>query len=465
MVDILEFYDRALTGPRIDEKEFDYKLLPGKLAELIDKHGISRPSGEILPQDMDKARRTFEAAIELLTGIGIYCRDTHSVIRITLDEIEAALKDVKVNFVMGENVDAVSCYARGLKDYRRPFIIGGPNGTVTTEENYVSILHSYAREPIDGLHTGAQSTLFGRPIRARSPIENIACKCEIARAREALRRAGRPGLSITGTMSGVSSEAQNGADCKGGLRPNDKHLVSFLNELKVDWEVFNKIAHNHHLGNIMDANQGGPIIGGYSGGPEGSAITAVAELIQGLILARPCTVSMDAHNIHHGWSHETSIWVDCMTLLAFQSTGIPAHIGFYLAGSAGPCTEMLCYEIAAQAVALTAAGASFFIGPVGCKMAKADYFSGMESRILKEISCAVAGMDVTDANELASELVGEYREQLTAKEIPQGKSFGECYDLSLVRPTSEYLDLWENKKRELQCLGLKFFPHVKTSLS
>lgn len=458
MVEVLKFYNRALKGPRVDEKDFDFRLLPQRLSELVKKYKVSYQPGEVVPQDMAMARRTFDAAVELLTELGVYCRDTRSIINIELDEIMLALQNIRSSFTMGENSDAVLCYARTRGDRRRPIIIGGPNGAVTSEANFVNILSSYAREGVDGIHTGALQTLFGKPIRARTPIENVACKEEIIRAREAIRVAGRPGLSITGTMSGVSSEAQNGVDFQGGLRPNDKHLVSFLNELKVDWEVLNKIAHNQHLGNIMDANQGGPVIGGYSGGLEGSAITAVAEMILGYVLANPCTVSMDAHNIHHGWSHRSAIWVDCMTLLAFQSVGVPVILGFYLAGSAGPCTDMLCDEIAAQAIALTAAGASFFIGPVGCGMARADYFTGMESRILKEISSAAVDMDLRSADEVTRELIAGYNERLERKQSPKGKSFVECYDDPGVGPSPAYLNLWEEKRRELQGAGLIFGP-------
>lgn len=458
MVEVLKFYNRALEGPRVEEKDFDFRLLPQRLSELIKKYRVSSPPGEVVPQDMEMARRTFDAAVELLTGLGVYCRDTRSIIKIEREEIMLALENIRSSFIMGENSDAVLCYARTRGDKRRPIIIGGPNGTVTSEANFINILSSYAREGVDGIHTGALQTLFGRPIRARTPIENIACKHEILWTREAVRAAGRPGLSITGTMSGVSSEAQNGADFQGGLRPGDKHLVSFLNELKVDWEVINKIAHNQHMGNIMDANQGGPVIGGYSGGLEGSAITAVAEIIQGYLIARPCTVSMDAHNIHHGWSHRSAIWVDCMTVLAFQSVGAPVSLGYYLAGSAGPCTDMLCDEIAAQAVALTAAGASFFIGPVGCNMAKADYFSGMESRILKEISKSAVHLDLKDADGVARELIAGYNERLENKQSPMGEGFAECYDDSRLSPSPAYLDLWEEKRTELQRLGLIFSP-------
>jgi len=49
--------------------------------------------------------------------------------------------------------------------------------------------------------------------------------------------------------------------------------------------------------------------------------------------------------------------------------------------------------------------------------------------------------------------------KLYEKDIPNapvGKSFGECYDIIRVKPTDEYLKLWEKGKKRLGELGLDF---------
>ena len=40
-MNVLKFYDRALAGRRVSEQEFDTKILPGKLRELIKKYEIN----------------------------------------------------------------------------------------------------------------------------------------------------------------------------------------------------------------------------------------------------------------------------------------------------------------------------------------------------------------------------------------------------------------------------------------
>ncbi len=457
MNDVLEFYDRALNGERVNAKAFNIEVLPYKLQELVEKYEISYNREDVVPQDLDMAKRVFEAALDLVSEVGVYFMDTKSIIKIEQQEIIRALKEAHPSHTIGTGAEEVECYARGIEDNRRPMVIGGVNGAPISEENCIKIMTSYAKEPIDGLHTGTIQSLFGKEIRAKSPIEILVCKYEALWARESLLRVGKPGLSILGIMSGSDSESQNAGDFEGGLRPSDMHLVAFLNELKADSDVFKKIVHNQHLGNIIDACMGGPTIGGYAGGPEGSAITAVAEIMAAYVIARPMTFSMYPVNLHSGVSSDKwTIWMSCMASLAFKSMGFDLILAMYQGGAAGPCTEMLCDEIAAQTIAHTASGYSAIYGPVGRSMKEVDYFTGMEARILYEISRAAAGISLADANEIAMKLCDNYQEAVMSKKAPEGKMFAECYDQRTLAPSKEYLTLWEKKKEVLSKIGLAF---------
>ena len=452
---LVEFYDRALSGKRVTEQEFDMKVLPAKLRQLVKKYEITYNPDEPVPQDLDMVRRIFEAAIELLVEVGVHCRNTQSIIAIYEEEIRTALRGAPTKHIIGEGAEAVECCCRGIGDKRRPVIIGGACGAPLSEENYIDILTSYARESIDGLHTGALQSLFGRKVRANEPVELMACQCEALWAREAVRRAGKPGMSLVGIMSGVSSEAQNAGDFPGGLRPSDMHLLAFSNELKANWDDFKKIAHNQNRGNIIDACCI-PMLGGYCGGPEGTAITAVAEVIQGFVMTKPVSFAMDCTSIRFGVTDRPAIWVTSMSQLAFKAAGVDLLLGPYIVPSAGPCTEMLCDEIAASAIAQTACGAFKLIGAIGCEGAILDRATGMESRILYEIGSAAAGIGLGEANEMVKQLIGRYEETLRSKKAPEGKSFTGCYEKGLA-PSLEYLNLWEKKKKELEKMGLSFY--------
>jgi len=50
--------------------------------------------------------------------------------------------------------------------------------------------------------------------------------------------------------------------------------------------------------------------------------------------------------------------------------------------------------------------------------------------------------------------LGEYESQIP--EAPKGKRFDECYDLKTVRPTQEYLDVYDKCKEKLTGFGLEY---------
>ncbi len=83
-----------------------------------------------------------------------------------------------------------------------------------------------------------------------------------------------------------------------------------------------------------------------------------------------------------------------------------------------------------------------------CMLPLAFNATGMESRIVCEVSRAAVGIDLSEADRIAKALLGKYEETLKSGQIPQGKSFRECYQLDL-KPSHEYLDIWLKQKEEL----------------
>ena len=456
MSDIIKFYKRAEIGKRIKEKEFDIEILPRKLGKLIKKYNIKYNPKEALPQDLKMAGRIYDAAIELLLEIGIHCKNTNSIIEIEEDDIKQAFNEAPSIAEIGAGSEKVTPFSREISDKRRPGIIGGANGAPISEENFIRIMTSYAKEPIDALHTGPLQSLFGQNILANTPIEILACKYEALWAKESLRRAGKAGISVLGIMTGITSEGQNAADFEGGLTPADMHLIVFLNELKADFDSFKKIVHNQFLGNTIIAATC-PQIGGYCGGAEGTAITSVAEIIQGYVMAKPKAAGLYPLNLYSGVSSDKmTTWVSCVVPMAFKSAGIDLILATYIGGAAGPCTDMLCDEIAAQTIAQTASGISAFCGPVGSSMNQVDYLTGMETRMLSEISRAASGISLSKANEIVKRLNAKYENAVMSKKVPVGNNFQECYDINKLEPSKKYLTLWEKKKKKLAKMGLNF---------
>ncbi|MCP4630549.1 MAG: monomethylamine:corrinoid methyltransferase [bacterium] len=145
---------------------------------MIEKYNLSYPSDEAVPQDMAMAHRIFEAAIELLLDVGIYCRDTRKIIGFERKDIEQALDNANSSHSIGQQENEVLVGHRGLDDDRKPAIIGGACGASVSEENFLNIMMSYAKEEIDGLHTGSLHKFCGKNIKIGSPVEIMASRRE-----------------------------------------------------------------------------------------------------------------------------------------------------------------------------------------------------------------------------------------------------------------------------------------------
>ena len=451
-----DFYVRSTQGQKLPEREYDAKVLPRKLKELVAKYEIRMGEDEIIPLDMAMAQRTFEAGRELLLDLGCYCIDTESLMAFGADEVDAALAAATTSHVYGVGESQVECVGRTLADARRPLIKGGPNGCPLTERNFIPIMTSIAKEEVDGLHTGTLQSVLGVPVRAYSPIEVLACKKEALWAREAVAAAGRPGLSILGIMSGASSEAQDAGHFEGGLRPEDPHLIVFLNELKFDYDLLKKLMHDKYVGSPIDANIGGPLHGGYAGGPETAAVVGVAEALLGITVCDPGDWSWYPQSLFTGaTTSRESLWMAGMMLAAFRASGHLPILDIYMGPQAGPMTEMICWETAAEAIANTVCGVSSIYGPCGARMIKTDYNTGMESRMLIEATRAAAGMSLTDANDLLQRIVPKYDAVIKTQSAPVGVPFQECYDVDAIEPLDEYVALWDAQKAELRAVGFE----------
>mgnify|MGYP000954405553 CR=1 FL=1 len=206
-----------------------------------------------------------------------------------------------------------------------------------------------------------------------------------------------------------------------------------------------------HNGDVIMVEQM-PILGGYIGGIEETAICDIATTLTSFTL-------LNAHYhldgpIHVRWGMTTSR--ETLQVAGHVAAAIDANTELLVANQfytiAGPCTEMCLHEIAAQALLDTASGRELVSGCATAKGVSEDYTTGMEARMLGEVSAAAAGMDVDDVNRLIKKIVRSYeRQYLTA---PLGRSFQECYNVRKVVPTKEYLRTYDSASETLRDLGL-----------
>ena len=194
---VFDVYDRAKTGPKVDEKEWDYKIINKTATKLKEKYNIKMDKKTIIPTDPELINNLFKAGMEMLVECGIYCMDTKRVIKYTEEEVLASIKVAPFSAVYGEGKNAVLLAPRSHKDTRPPIIQGGPTGAPCSEEHFMGIHQSYAQEPlVDTIVDGVLQTINGHDPVPGSPWEIAAVKSEAIMVRAAQLRAGRLGMGL-----------------------------------------------------------------------------------------------------------------------------------------------------------------------------------------------------------------------------------------------------------------------------
>ncbi len=206
-----------------------------------------------------------------------------------------------------------------------------------------------------------------------------------------------------------------------------------------------------HNGDVIMVEQM-PILGGYIGGIEETAICDVATTLTSFTLLN-ASYHLDGP-IHIRWGMTSSR--ETLQVAGHVAAAIDANTDLLIANQfytiAGPCTEMCFYEIAAQALLDTASGRELVSGCASAKGVLEDYTTGMEARMLGEVATLAAGKSVDDINHLIDKIVRTYeRHYLTA---PSGLTFQECYNVRTVLPTKEHLKTFDAACDALRLSGL-----------
>lgn len=194
---VFEVYERAKNGPKVDEKDWDFKIIPQTASRLKKKYGIKMDKKQIIPTDKGLISNLFQAGLEMLLECGVYCIDTNRVIKYTKDEVLAALEAAPTSVVYGEGKNAVTLACRSYTDKKPPIIQGGPTGAPCSEDQFLAIHQSYAQErQVDTIVDGVLQTIKGYDPVPGSPWEIAAVKSEAIMVRAAQDRAGRSGMGL-----------------------------------------------------------------------------------------------------------------------------------------------------------------------------------------------------------------------------------------------------------------------------
>jgi methylamine--corrinoid protein Co-methyltransferase len=265
----------------MSDKEWGLTLFK-TLQELIIKHDLKQATPERF-YDVENvyADALFQAAVDLLCELGVYCTHTHRTIRFSEDEVREALREVPSTVKIGEGRDQRVWKKRGIGDSSPPGINVAGHGPWSdamlslpiivrelVRHDRVDLIEGYMYNHIDGweIHTMASRA--------------YAARRAVAQVREGLAMAGRAGLAITYypvLTDGFSMLAP--LDAERGLRRSDGGFFTILPDLMVEEELIGAAQVYHELGcfGLSGGSGGGPWGGSVEGRMIESAVGCLAN--------------------------------------------------------------------------------------------------------------------------------------------------------------------------------------------
>jgi len=448
---ILKVYDKSQTGPYCTLKDFDLNRLPGKLRDLVKEYDIRYDPDQPVPLDNSLADSLFQAGFQLFLDLGVLCLNTERLIKFEEEEVNTALRNLEPEVRVGSGRDSRNVYYRKVEDSKPPIVFGGPfGGLLSAGRPYVDAMTSMAKEPVVSMICrGSPTEIEGRNPTLGTPIEMHAAKCEARWLREAAARAGRPGMHIVGSVAESAAADIATSDLEFGYRPTDGRNVTLLTSLKTNYNMLCKIKHYLDYSTFIYSYTTN-LIGGISGGPATTAVVEIASHLADAMINQATYQAICVMHIHlMNTSSRDCVWTQNLVGQALARNS--KIITFLSVGpSAGPSTEMILYEVAANS--LGAVGGGNLLGVFGTGGKLHDKYTGLEQRFMGEIGVASTKLKREDANDLTKNILRKYEKHF--QNPPLGKDFQDCYDTEKLIPNKEWQQKYEAVKKEIQDLGI-----------
>jgi methylamine--corrinoid protein Co-methyltransferase len=454
MISFWAVIDRALNGPICTERDFDLAIFVPNLRKVLEKYKIKFDPANPIPADDDLADRVWQAAMEFLEATGMYCMDTERRIIFSREEIEGALATGPSGCIFGDGKDARVMPRRYPEDKRPPWCSGSGAGPVSKEEYLINIVKTYAEDTLsDGITAPCITNVDGRTIEANSPLGIEGAIRTVLLTREALRRAGRPGMPVVNEVASAIRAVEHIAGHRFGNPKVDYLEIGTVHELKVDLDALNKVAYCQSVNNLTFA-ENGIIMGGMAGGPAGAAVTAAAYNPVDMLVLRGAAQHPFIVPFEKGTSsRRDALWARSISVQAVaRNSPLPAVSPGYT--SAGPLTEMAYYEYAAWIISQVVSGGSVEVG-AAYRGVLTDCCSPLENIFGNGVAHAMAGMSRTEANKIVLALLEKYEGKIA--DPPKGKPYPGYFDQKTCAPNGECVSLYREMRKEFEKkFGLEF---------
>ena len=453
MITLLEIAERTQTGEKIEDKKWD-TLFYETISRLVKKYDIAHPiEHRFINTDDDMVERAYEAAVEFLETMGIYCLTTKRRVALTRQEILTAIREAPTEILMGTDRDRRVWKQRKIEGREQLNVCPGHH-TPFSEDLAGLVVSNFAQIPRTDFIEGFNFThIDGREI-VGAPMEVYASRRQMNWMREGVRKAGRPGLAVVYYPINTRAEDLIGImDPDHGLRRTDGILLSLLPDLKMEQDMLSAAIVYEEYGSFKVSGSFA-IIGGFCGGVEGAIIEGIAKPIAAMIAYRDYINYTGVEHVHMLNGRQILVphvnWARSVVNQALNRFTHTICMRWVIPTS-GPGTDLCLWEGAMQSIEAPINGMNLY-APRHCRTTVNHGQTPLEAEWMIEVSDAVIeqGFDRQAGNELLGRIAARFENQKPA----EGYDIGECYDLVHHQPKEPYREIYSSVKAELREMGL-----------
>jgi methylamine--corrinoid protein Co-methyltransferase len=440
-----EAIDRSTTGPLMTEEKFETELFPTVLGDLQAKYKIEWDPDEPVMIDPDMADAVFQAGMDLLLEVGLYCKDTRRIIKFTQEEVLEAIRTARHEVTLGSDRQAITLSPRAPGDAQHPYTFF-PAGALTKD---VSLYKDYARTamqeptcdgviPIPLLGVGELKNLLD------TPAQTVVCQTEARAMNEVAAWAGKPGLFLGIPMSATTPLAMMSTFGPGLYNKNNCTLpVQILQDMRVNYDRFNLayFADQHGIEPWMSSS---PALYAYLTGPEQAAMEIIAHTLGMLCYSGGALTQAMSISVHGTYVGKDISWCNSAAGLAAERNLKLPWVTFGSTGNPGSAfSDDAWYDTALACINACISGME------GLWLAGGS--TGIESRWAGEVARAAATLKPQEGVEIIKKIIAAKREP-TPPPMPLDK----LYDMKTVRPKPELVAQYRKFTRIFRDLGLDY---------
>ena len=200
-----EAIQRSGTGPIMSEEKFETEFFPTVLEDVRVKHEIEWNRDDPVMIDPDLADAVFQAGLEFLLEVGLYCKNTRRIIKFTQEEILEAIATARQEITLGSGRQAITLRPRAPGDAQHPYT-WFPAGALTKNVDLYKLhaMTSMHEPTCDGVIPIPLFAVGDMKNIADTPAQTLVCLTEARIMNEVATWAGKPGLFLGIPMSATT---------------------------------------------------------------------------------------------------------------------------------------------------------------------------------------------------------------------------------------------------------------------